>query len=133
MNTKFKNVALAIVFGMATTSLQAQEANATVVETPHYIAKMITTPNSTELKVMVGNIANEKLFLTMKDANGNALYTRKIAKNEPQAYIKLNMDQLPDGVYSVEMADKNGRSTKSFRKGTEVIVSRPIETLVALK
>ncbi len=132
MNTSVKSIAIALGLGIATTNVQAQESNATVIDTPGYIAKMITAPNSTQLKVLVGNLDGQKLFFTVKDANGNALYSRNIGKNEPQAYIKLKMDELPDGIYKIELADKNSANSKSFRKGTEVIVSRPSETLVAI-
>jgi hypothetical protein len=131
MNTTVKSLALALGMGLATTTVKAQDA-ATVIDTPNYIAKMITAPNSTQLKVLVGNLEGQKLFLTLKDAKGNALYSRTIGKNEPQAYIKLNMDELPDGIYNIVMGDKKSASTKSFKKGTEVMVSRPVETLVAV-
>ena len=131
MNTTFKTFAIALGLGFAN-SVQAQEPSATVIDTPGYIAKMIPVANSNTMKVYVGNIEKQKLSFAVKDQAGNTLFSRNITKNEPQAYLKLSLDELPDGVYNVEMSDKTNKTVKSFRKGTEYVVTKPIGTLVAI-
>jgi hypothetical protein len=46
--------------------------------------------------------------------------------------MRLSLKGLPDGIYNIKLADKKNANSKSFRKGKEVIVSRPSETLVAI-
>lgn len=131
MNTTIKT--LAIVLGLSIANkIQAQDPAVTLIDKPGYVAKMITIPNTNTMKVYVGNIENQRLYFSVKNSTGEILYSRNISKNEPQAYLKLNLDDLPDGVYNIEMADRNTKSVKSFRKGTEFVVTKPIGTLVAL-
>jgi hypothetical protein len=133
MNTTFKSVALALGLGLATTTAKAQEASfSTVIDSPAYIAKMITYPNSSQMKVMVANTEGKKLFFTVRDEKGNALYSKIISKYEPQAFIRLNMEELTNGVYKIEIGDSKTHASKTFRKGGDTVVSRPIETLVAI-
>lgn len=131
MNTTIKTFAIALGLGIAN-SVQAQEPSATVIDTPGYIAKMITIPNTNTMKVYVGNIEAQKLSFCLKDQSGTTLFSRNIYKNEPQAYLRINLDELPDGVYNVEMGDKTSKTVKSFRKGSDFVVTKPIGTLVAV-
>lgn len=131
MSTSIKTVVMALGLGF-TTQVKAQEPNVTIIDNPGYLAKMTTTSNSNVLKVYVGNIVNQKLSLTLKDVNDNLLFSKVVDKNEPQASIRLSLNELPDGIYKVELADKNSKTVKSFKKGSEVIVTRPAETLVAI-
>ena len=131
MNTTIKTLALALGLGFAN-SVQAQEPNVILVDQPGYIAKMTTIPNTNTMKIYVGNIESQKLYFSVKDVSGTILFSRNISKNEPQASLKLSLEDLPDGVYNLEISDKTSKSIKSFRKGTEYIVTKPIGTLVAL-
>jgi hypothetical protein len=131
MNTTLKTFAIALGLGLAN-SVQAQQPSATVIDTPGYIAKMITVPNTNTMKVYVGNIEKQKLSFSLRNEAGEVLFTRNIYKNEPQAYLRLSLDELPDGVYNVELGDKTSKATKSFRKGSDFVVTKPIGTLVAI-
>ena len=131
MNTSIKTLILALGIGL-TAQVKAQETNVTIVDNPGYLAKMTTSSNSNVLKVYVGNIANQKLSVTLKDVNDNLLFTKRVNRNERQASIRLRLNELPDGIYKVELSDKKSKTVKSFKKGSEVIVTRPAETLVAI-
>lgn len=131
MNTTVKTIALALGLGIAQLS-QAQEPAVTIIDQGSYIAKMIPVANTNTMKVYVGNIESQKLSFMLKDVSGTVLYSRNISKNEPQAYIRLNMEELPDGVYHVELGDKDGKSVKAFKKGSDYIAAKTIGTLVAL-
>ncbi|MES2797555.1 MAG: hypothetical protein V4683_16420 [Bacteroidota bacterium] len=131
MNSTFKTLAIALGLSIAN-SVQAQEPNVTLIDNPGYIAKVITVPNTNSMKVYVGNIENQKLSFNVKDASGALLFSRNISKNEPQAYIKLSLDELPDGIYSIEMGDKNSKTVKSFKKVAAYAVTKPIGSLVAI-
>lgn len=130
MNTTFKTIALALTIGIANVS-QAQEV-ATTIDEKAYVAKIIPIANTNTMKVYVGNIEAQKLNVTLKDQAGIILYSRTIRKNEPQAYLRINFDQLPDGVYNVEMGNNESKTVKAFRKGSDYIAAKTIGTLVAL-
>lgn len=130
MNTTFKTIALALTIGLANVS-QAQEV-ATTIDEKAYVAKIIPIANTNTMKVYVGNIEAQKLNVTLKDQAGIILYSRTIRKNEPQAYLRINFDQLPDGVYNVEMGNNESKTVKAFRKGSDYIAAKTIGTLVAL-
>jgi hypothetical protein len=132
MNTLVKTFAIVLGLNIANQALAQQTGSVSIIDNPNYLAKMVTETNSNTMKVYVGNIANKNLTISVKDAKGNALYTKKISKKEPQAYIRLDMAQLEDGIYDVELSDIDTKEHKSFRKGAEVIVSRPVGTLVAV-
>ncbi len=130
MNTTFKTIALALTIGIANVS-QAQDV-ATTIDEKAYVAKIIPIANTNTMKVYVGNIEAQKLNVTLKDQAGIILYSRTIRKNEPQAYLRINFDQLPDGVYNVEMGNNESKTVKAFRKGSDYIAAKTIGTLVAL-
>lgn len=130
MNTTVKTIALALGISLAN-SVNAQEPGVTLINNEGYIAKMISVPNTNTMKVYVGNIQSKNLSFTIKDNSGNVLFTKYINKKEPQASLKVDLSELPDGIYNVEMSDKVSKTVKSFRKGNEYLV-KPSGTLVAL-
>lgn len=132
MNTTIKTLAIALGLGIAN-QVQAQQPAVTIIDQPGYIAKMIPIENTNTMKVYVANPEAQPLHFAVKDATGAILYSRNISKKEPQAYIKLNLDELPDGVYNVVMSDKASSTSQSFRKGSEYVAARPIGNLVAIK
>ncbi len=131
MNTTIKTIALALGLSFAN-SVMAQEPGITLIDNEGYIAKVISVPNTNTMKVYVGNIKSKNLTFSLKDNSGNVLYTKYIYKDQPQANLKVSLDELPDGIYNVEMSDKVSKTVKSFRKGNEFVM-RPIGTLVAVK
>ncbi|MES2797556.1 MAG: hypothetical protein V4683_16425 [Bacteroidota bacterium] len=131
MNNTIKTIA--IVLGLSFANLlQAQEAGVSTIDKPDYLAKIISVPNTNTMKVYIGNKVSQKLWFNLTDDFGNVLFTKLIQKNEPQAYLKLNMDELPDGVYHFELGAKIGKTVKSFRKEPSYAVTKPVGSLVAV-
>jgi hypothetical protein len=132
MDQKSKLLTIALFLGLITQT-KAQNLNSSVINTPFYLAKMIPAPSATSMRVYVGNIAHKKLWLNIKDIEGNDIYTRFLGKKQPQAAFNVDLSKVPNGIYILElMDDDNNRSSKFFRKGNEVIAAGLTETLVAL-
>lgn len=131
MNTTIKTIALALGLGLAGTVSAQELSSETAIDHPNFLAKMITFKESNTMKVYVGNVKNESLSFVLKDDKGHTLFSRNISKKEPQAYIRLSMDELPVGIYNVELSDKTASVTKQFKKG-DLIVARPSTSLVAI-
>jgi hypothetical protein len=130
MNATIKTVAIALGLSFAA---QAQQApSVSEVEKDGYYAKMTILPNESKMRVLVANLENQNLWLQLKDAGKNVIFSRAIGKNVPQAHVILNMEELPVGIYTVELSNKTTSASKSFRKGEELVVTRPVETLVAV-
>ena len=132
MSQKNKILAIALFSGLLS-QIKAQNLNSSVIDTPFYLAKMIPASSATSMRVYVGNIAHKKLQLSIKDIEGNEIYTRYLGKKQPQAAFKVDLVNMPNGIYILELLDDdNNRSTKFFRKGNEVIAAGLTETLVAI-
>lgn len=132
MNQKTKILAVALSIGLFFQS-KAQNLNSSVIDTPNYLAKMIPAESATSMRVYVGNIAHKKLQLTIKDIEGIEMYTRFLGKKQKQAAFNVDLANVPNGIYILELTDDdNNRSSKFFRKGNEVIAAGLTETLVAL-
>jgi hypothetical protein len=131
MNTTMKTLLIALGLGFSATAQEAADYVA-ILEKPGYIAKVMAVENTTEMNVYIANKMNHRLEFKLKNAAGEEIYSQIIAKNKPQARLKLNMNKLPNGYYEVEMSDKYSKSVKLFRKGVEVVAAWPVETLIAI-
>ena len=132
MNAKLKSLTLALGFAFATTCVRAQSDYQTLIDTPSYAANLIVEPNTNSLKVYIGNFQKQPLELILKNGDGNELFKRNFSKKQQNGYLKLDMSELPNDFYTVEVSDYKTTSTKAFRKGTEVVVNKAFVSLIAL-
>jgi hypothetical protein len=129
----------AVTFGVGITGIaNAQSFNEVplAVETPTFMAKFNVSPEIYRLRVQVARKETKDattIFMYLKDEKGHEVFSRKFSKNEKQAIVLLNMSQLDEGLYSLEMTDNNGTTTKVFRKGEEMITVKNTHSLVAIK
>ena len=130
MNTTIKTVAIAL--GLSFAAQAQQSTSISEVEKEGYYAKMTIQPNESKMRILVANLEGQNLWLKLKDEANHAVFTRAIGKKQTQAHVVLNMEELPAGIYTVELSNKTSSASKSFRKGAELIVTRPAETLVAV-
>ncbi len=131
MNT-IKTLAIALGLSLAA-QVNAQDiASVSLIDHPDYLGKITTTTNSEIVKVYVGNIKNERLAFTLKDEAGNVLFSRSITKKEPQAYLKMDLSALKDGNYQMLLGDSKTQVSKTLRKSSTALVTKPTTSLVAL-
>ncbi len=129
----------AVTFGVGITAVaNAQSFNEVplTAETPTFMAKFNVSPEIYRLRVQVARKDAKEgttIFMYLKDEKGHEVFSRKFGKKEKQAIVLLNMSKLEEGLYTLEMRDDDGTTTKVFRKGEEMIAVKNTHSLVAIK
>jgi hypothetical protein len=129
----------AVTFGVGITGIaNAQSFNEVplIVETPTFMAKFNVSPEIYRLRVQVARKDAEvgtTIFMCLKDEKGHEVFSRKFGKNEKQAIVLLNMSKLDEGLYTLEMSDNNGTTTKVFSKEQEMVAVKNTHSLMAIK
>lgn len=129
---KFAVVALGL---MLTANAKAQDfQRSSGIKTPTFLAKFYVLESSFKLRVYLGKQEGKEttVILNLKDAEGNEIYSTKFGKSEKQSVILLNMEQLADGNYTLEMGDKYGMQSKVFVKRTDNVLVKKEKYLIAL-
>ncbi len=105
-----------------------------VIETPTSLAVFKIFPEHFRLRVYVERKVENSgtIFLYLRDAENKLLYKKIYYNHENQQVVLLGLAELQDGVYSLEMSDKSGTTTKTFRKAKEPLVVQSANSLVAL-
>ncbi|MFN3488984.1 MAG: hypothetical protein ACK4YV_07610 [Emticicia sp.] len=130
-----------VAFGVGITGIaNAQSFNEVEVpmtaETPSFMARFNVSPETYRLKVLLARKdweAGTTICMSLKDDKGQELFSRKFGKKEKQKIILLNMSQLDNGLYTLEMSDKNSTISKVFSKGQEIVSVKNTHALVAIK
>ncbi|MEZ4901122.1 MAG: hypothetical protein R2822_04870 [Spirosomataceae bacterium] len=83
-----------------------ESRNAVTFETSAYITK------DASIKLAVKKNAPERVFITLRAANNAILYSEIINKNDMSYAAKINVNELRDGVYQLEVSTQNDRVVK---------------------
>jgi len=111
MKTIIKSFALALSFGVLT-SVASVHANP--ITKPNAAATYQTGIYSSvdgKLNIALDKTTNGAVDIRFKDAHGKVLFAEHISKKEKSSRIRLNLDELQDGTYQVEIT--NGVETKT--------------------
>jgi hypothetical protein len=113
---------------------EVENTNPSVIATPAYYAKFVSKENDFKMKVFLtkrnGNLG--VLKLTLKDKDGNPLYSKYMDKSESQSGVILNLEDLADGKYFFELSNKYGVERKTYLKETSKPVFPNTKQLIAL-
>ena len=128
----------AVTFGVGITSIANAQSFSEVplsIETPTFMAKFNVSPEIYRLRVQVARkeVHDGTIFMYLKDNKGHEVYSRKFGKNEKQAIVLLNMSKLEEGLYTLEMSDNKGTTTKVFSKGQDIISVKNTHSLMAIQ
>jgi hypothetical protein len=113
---------------------EVENSNPGVIATPTYFAKFNSRDNEFKMRILLTKRDGDKsmLKLILKDKDGNPLFTRYLGKNENQAIVDLNMEELADGKYLFELIDKYSVMHKTYLKETSKPVLSNVKQLIAL-
>ena len=95
---------LALALSLATVTV----AQTNGIDRPTNVARYETgiyTTAAGKLQVSVDKQAGGTVAVSLKDANGSVLFTRRIAKNDTQYRNRFDLSQLPDGTYQLELTN----------------------------
>jgi hypothetical protein len=83
-----------------------ENRTAVTFETSAYVTK------DASIKLAVKKNAPERVYITIRSANNDVLYRETINKNEMSYAAKINVNELTDGVYKLEIATDKDRVVK---------------------
>lgn len=112
MKTLIKSLALALSLAVVTAAASFAETNP--VGRPAAAASYKTGVYSTvagKLNIALDKATGGAVDIRLKDTSGKVLYAQHVGKNEHSCRLRLNLNDLEDGVYQLEIT--NGVETTS--------------------
>lgn len=97
---------------------------AVTFETSAYVTK------DASIKLAVKKNAPERVFITLRNANNTIIYRETINKNDMSYAAKINVDELRDGAYKLEIATKNDRVIKKLNLSSPKTESERVITVL---
>ncbi|WP_338869639.1 T9SS type A sorting domain-containing protein [Spirosoma sp. SC4-14] len=111
MKTLIKSLAVAFSLALVTTLGSVAEAKpGHPANVASYKAGIYTTADG-KLNIALDKQSGGAVDIRLKDTTGEVLYTHHIGKNDTKYRTRLNLSELPDGTYQVEIT--NGAETSS--------------------
>ncbi len=123
MKTQLKTIACAIALSVSSVAFATGKSNKQVpkFEASAYIAK------DASLHINVVKLSEGWVKVSLKDAKNNEIYSENIAKNDLQYALKMNVSNLSDGTYTLQIASDNQTITKQINLTSErVEVARKV-------
>ncbi|GAB2594106.1 T9SS type A sorting domain-containing protein [Spirosoma areae] len=106
MKTLVKSLALALSLGFATTSATFADVNP--IGRPATVSTFKTGIYSTvsgKLAIALDKTTGGTVDIRLKDASGKVLYSQHLGKKDQMTRVRLNLSDLEDGVYSLEITN----------------------------
>ncbi|MBD2699875.1 hypothetical protein IC229_04460 [Spirosoma sp. BT702] len=113
MKTLIKSFALALSLGIVTASATLTEAKPIGIKDPSSAVSYQTgiyTSKDNKLNIALNKELGGTVDVKFKNNEGTVLFSERLGKNETAYRTRLNLGELPDGVYQVEIT--NGVETQ---------------------
>lgn len=94
--------------------------NPTTPKTLSFDASAYVTVNH-EIRVAVQKSTDMPVVVLLKNKNNKVLYEQSIGRKEAKYAIKLNVDELADGDYELEIKSSEGSITKQVNVSTQAV------------
>ena len=120
MKTLIKSLALALSLGIITSAASFAEANPGGRPTAAvaYQSGVYTTVNG-KLNIALDKQTGGVVDIKLKNAIGEVVYSQHVGKNESKYRTRLNLSELPDGVYQVEITNGVETTTHTITLSTQ--------------
>ena len=120
MKTLIKSLALALSLGVVTSAASFAETNpgGRPTTVAAYKTGIYSTPNG-QLNIALDKEPGGFVDVRLKGTNGQVLYTQHLGKNERVYRIRLNLSELADGVYQVEVTNGVETTTQNVTISTQ--------------
>ncbi|AXE19104.1 hypothetical protein DR864_15775 [Runella rosea] len=122
-NMKTLLFSIALLFGMG---IYSQAMAQSTVETPSFTASIYPVVNTSKVRILISKEYGEKFSLSIIDDKKNLIYFDQLSKKTTQHRFDLNMQELANGRYYVNLS--NGKQpvvTKVIIK-EQVVLAKPI-------
>jgi len=111
MKTLIKSLAVAFSLALVTTLGSVAEANpGRPANAVSYKAGIYTSVDG-KLNIALDKQTGGAVDIRLKDTTGQVIYAQHVSKNDTKYRTRLNLSELPDGTYQVEVT--NGVETTS--------------------
>lgn len=118
------------LFLLSSTSLLA---NPTVPAKPATFDASVYVNRANKIRLAIEKTAIEPLTITLREAGQKvSLFSRQISKKQTKVVLQLDVDQLADGAYELEIASASGRIVKQVN--LQAVAPVPtVERLLAIQ
>ncbi|MVM32988.1 T9SS type A sorting domain-containing protein [Spirosoma sp. HMF4905] len=119
MKTLIKSLAVALTLGIVTSAASFAHTNPGTRPTTAaaYKTGIYSTPNG-QLNIALDKEKGGAVDVRLKGADGKVLYTQHVGKNERNYRVRLNLSELADGVYQVEVSNGVETTTQTVTIST---------------
>ncbi|MBD2701841.1 hypothetical protein IC229_14410 [Spirosoma sp. BT702] len=129
MKTLIKSLALALTLGFVTVANTFADTNpGRRAEKVATFKTGIYTTTSGKLSIALDKEKGGYVDILLKNAEGKVLYSQRMNKNESVYRTRLNLSELPDGAYQLEIT--NGVDTT--RQTVTIATKNPQRTIEAV-
>lgn len=123
MKTLIKSLVLALSLGFVTSAASfATPTNVNPIGRPSGVASYKTgiyTTVAGKLTIALDKATGGRVDIRLVDAKGKALYTQHLGKNEHGCRVRLNLSDLEDGVYTLEITNGVETTTQNVTIATQ--------------
>lgn len=119
MKTLIKSLALALSLGFVTSAATFADTNpgGRPTSAASYKTGIYTTIEG-KLNVALDKETGGAVDIRLKNTEGKVLYAQHLGKNETGCRVKLNLDDLQDGIYQLEITNGVETTTQSVTLST---------------
>lgn len=120
MKTLIKSLALALSLAAVTSSATLAETNpgGKIKEVATYKTGIYMTQGG-KLAIALDKQKGGTVSISLKSADGQLLYSQHLGKNDQTYRTRLNLSQLEDGVYQVEITNGVETTTQNVTISTQ--------------
>ncbi len=120
MKTVIKTLVLALTLSSVSYVASANPATGDkkTASPTSYKAAMFPSANKTTLNVLVEKEMGNRVEIRVKDAYGAVLHTEHLTKKEGKFWSKLNLSELANGTYRVEVTNGTETTAKDITIST---------------
>lgn len=120
MKTLIKSLALALTLSAVTSAVSVAETNPGSRPTSSVAYKTgIYTTQTGQLHIALDKQTGGAVDVRLKRADGKVLFTQHVGKNESKYRTRLNLNELSDGVYQVEVTNGAETTTQNVTISTQ--------------
>ncbi|MCK8495873.1 T9SS type A sorting domain-containing protein [Spirosoma sp. RP8] len=120
MKTLLNSLILACTLTLVTVSASLAKTNPD--KRPASVATYKTgiyTSTAGKLHINLDKETTGAVDIKLKNINGKVLYTQHLTRKEKTARLSLDMDQLPDGAYQLEISNGVDTTTQTVTLGSQ--------------
>jgi endo-beta-N-acetylglucosaminidase D len=122
MKTIIKSIACALALTTTVAFAHPTEDKTSAKNRPEATFESSTyITTDANIRVAIKKNSPQRVYLTLKAANGDVIYTQTVGKNETNYATKINVSNLEDGVYQLEIASGKNRVVKSLNLSSKKV------------